>query len=229
MRSLRRPAGLIGFGLAAAFAIAENWSLPEFCWSTWLTGLAYSWACVLTAAVQILFTAGRQRADYEDALPSLRALGPSAFLAGIALAALLAGGIAFYVYTWLFGFYGLFLSVFAEMEPHALFGRNGFINSDFFTPVQHLAGKFWPMVLGTLIANVDGFVQERPWLRIVQPFRSSVMLRIHILTIALPFVSLFAWALFGTAYQPVTIVLLLAVLYFLPQRAGPGQTMAPDR
>jgi hypothetical protein len=229
MRSLRRPAGLIGFGLAAAFAVAENWSLPEFCWSTWLTGLAYSWACVLTAAGQILFTAGRQRADYDAALPFLRALGPAAFLAGIALATLLAGGIAFYIYTWLFGFYGLFLSVFAEMEPHALFGRNGFINSDFFTPVQYLAGKFWPMVLGTLIANVDGFLQERPWLRIAQPFRSNAILRIHILTIALPFVSLFAWALLGTAYQPVTIVLLLAVLYFLPQRAGPGPAVAPDR
>lgn len=76
MRSLRRPAGLIGFGLAAAFAVAGNWSLPEFCWSTSLTGLAYSWACVMTAAAQILATAGRQRADYEDALPFLRAPAP---------------------------------------------------------------------------------------------------------------------------------------------------------
>lgn len=38
--------GIAGFVLAAWFAVVQEWSLPEFCWATWLGGLLYAWLCV---------------------------------------------------------------------------------------------------------------------------------------------------------------------------------------
>jgi len=227
MKSFSNSAGLIGFGLTAVFAVAEKWSLQEFCWSTWLAGLVYSWACVVTAAVQILLTARKQKGAYERYLPFLQRVPPKGFLLGIVPATLLIGWLVLYGYTYLFAFYGLFLSVFAEMEPHSLFGRNGFINSDFFTPVTYLARSFWPMILGALIANAGDFVQSKTWHRILLPFRSNEILRIHVLTIALPFLTLIAWALFRTAYQPVTLVLLIGLFYLLPKKRRQNKMETP--
>ena len=215
---------MIGFGLTSAFAVTEKWSLQEFCWSTWLAGLVYSWACVITAAIQILLTARKEKGTYETSMPFLQRVSPNLFFVGITLAITLIGGIALYGYSYLFAFYGLFLSVFAEMEPHSLFGRNGFINSDFTTPVTYLIGKFWPMVLGTLIANAGDFVKNKTWMGILLPFRSNEILRIHILTLALPFVTLIAWALFKTAYQPITLVLLIGLFYLLPKKRKKNKT-----
>jgi len=215
---------MIGFGLTSAFAVTEKWSLQEFCWSTWLAGLVYSWACVITAAIQILLTARKEKGTYETSMPFLQRVSPNVFYLGIILAITLIGGIALYGYSYLFAFYGLFLSVFAEMEPHSLFGRNGFINSDFTTPVTYLIGKFWPMVLGTLIANAGDFVKNKTWMGILLPFRSNEILRIHILTLALPFVTLIAWALFKTAYQPITLVILIGIFYLLPKKRKKGKT-----
>ena len=215
---------MIGFGLTSAFAVTEKWSLQEFCWSTWLAGLVYSWACVITAAIQILLTARKEKGTYEISMPFLQRVSPNVFFFGITLAITLIGWIALYGYSYLFAFYGLFLSVFAEMEPHSLFGRNGFINSDFTTPVTYLIGKFWPMVLGTLIANAGDFVKNKTWKGILLPFRSNEILRIHILTLALPFVTLIAWALFKTAYQPITLVLLIGLFYLLPKKRKKNKT-----
>ena len=224
MKSFPHSAGIIGFGLTSAFAVTEKWSLQEFCWSTWLAGLVYSWACVITAAIQILLTARRERGTYEISIPFLQRVSPNVYFFGITLATLLIGWIALYGYSYLFAFYGLFLSVFAEMEPHSLFGRNGFINSDFTTPVTYLLEKFWPMIVGTLIANAGDFVKNRAWMGILLPFRSNEILRIHILTLGLPFVTLIAWALFKTAYQPITLVLLIGLFYLLPKKRKKNKT-----
>jgi hypothetical protein len=215
---------MIGFGLTSAFAVTEKWSLQEFCWSTWLAGLVYSWACVITAAIQILLTARKEKGNYEISMPFLQRVSPNVFFVGITLAITLIGWIALYGYSYLFAFYGLFLSVFAEMEPHSLFGRNGFINSDFATPVTYLIGNFWPMILGTLIANADDFVKNKTWKGILLPFQSNEILRIHILTLALPFLTLIAWALFRTAYQPITLVLLIGLFYLLPKKRKKNKT-----
>ena len=217
-------AGIIGFGLTSAFAVTEKWSLQEFCWSTWLAALVYSWACVITAAIQILLTARKEKGTYEISMPFLQRVSPNVFFFGITLAITLIGWIALYGYSYLFAFYGLFLSVFAEMEPRSLFGRNGFINSDFATPVTYLIGRFWPMILGTLIANADDFVKNKTWKGILLPFRSNEILRIHILTLALPFLTLIAWALFKTAYQPITLVLLIGLFYLLPKKRKINKT-----
>ena len=104
------------------------------------------------------------------------------------------------------------------MEPLSLFGRNGFINSDCFTPVTYLAQGLWLMIVATLIANVDDFLQKKPWERILFPFKSNTILRIHVMTIALPFLMMIAWALFKEAYQPFTIVLLIGIFYLLPKK-----------
>ena len=209
---------LIAFVLTSYFAVIQRWSVQEFCWCVWLAGLFYSWTCVIMAAMQIMLTARTQKENYDAKVPFMKRISPEVFALGIIPVTLLVGFIALYFYCYLFSFYGLFLSVFAEMEPHSLFGRDGFINSDFFTPVTYLTGSLWPMILATRIANADDFLQEKPWERIIFPFKSNTILRIHIMTIALPFVMMIAWALFRKAYQPVTIVLLIGVFYLLPKK-----------
>jgi hypothetical protein len=219
MKSLLNIAiNLLAFGLTSYLAIVQKWSVQELCWSVWLAGLFYSWTCVTTSAIQILLTARTQKEYYDTAVPFIKRISLELFALAIIPVTLLVGWIALYLYCYLFSFYGLFLSVFAEMEPHSLFGRNGFINSDFFTPVTYLAENLWPMILATLIANADDFLQKKPWERILFPFKSNTILRIHIMTIALPFLMMIAWALFKEAYQQLTIVLLIGIFYLLPKK-----------
>jgi hypothetical protein len=217
--------GIIGFGVASAFAVNQEWSLPEFCWSTWLTGLVYAWACVVMAALQIVLTARAKKAAYDARLPFLRRLSPDVFLLCVAVMTASVGLLGFRVYTFLFAFYGLFLSVFAEMKPVAFFERNGFINSDFFTPVIYLVDRFWPMAAGALISNWQDFFGDDPWKRLVLPFEKKVI-RLHIMVLALPFLAMIAWALFGEAYQSITILVLMALFYLPAKKARPSD---PER
>jgi len=158
---------LIAFGLTAYLAVVQKWSLQEFCWCVWLAGLFYSWTCVVTAAIQIMLTARTNKDYYDKEVPFMKRVPPEIFTLAIIPVTLLVGFIFLYIYCWIFSFYGLFLSVFAEMPPQDLFGRNGFINSDFFTPVVYLAERVWPMILATLVANADDFIQKNPWQRLV--------------------------------------------------------------
>lgn len=214
MSAPRNPLGYIALGLSCAFAVLEEWSLREFCWSTWLASLAYSWASAASASIRIIHGAKREKHTLEARLGFLRDMSFAAFLPAITLVALIAGGLAFYLYSYLFAFYGLFLSVFAEMEPHALFGRNGFINSDFYTPVAYLLANFWPMIVGTLLANVRDFARGNPWQRFLP---AHEILRMHVLAIGMPFLALIAWALFGDRFQQPTIVVLMCLFYLLPK------------
>ena len=198
LKTAINPYGAIGFGLASIFAVTQEWSLPEFCWGTWLAGLVYSWGCIGTAMVQIILTARSDRAAYDERFPRLQRFSPNVILLGLTVISVITGLIAFRIYSFLFGFYGLFLSVFAEMEPLSLFGRNGFINSDFFTPVIYLVDRFWPMVVGVLIAAREDYFRQNPWKRIFLPLQRE-MLRMHLMILALPFFSMLAWALVGKA------------------------------
>jgi hypothetical protein len=103
----------------------------------------------------------------------------------------------------------------AACEP---FWTNGFINSDFFTPVTYLVHIYWPMILATIAANADGFLRKNPWERIVLPFKYNEILRIHIMILAMPFLAIITWALFKGAYQQLTIVLLIGIFYLLPKK-----------
>jgi hypothetical protein len=211
------PYGAIGFGLASVFSVIQEWSLPEFCWSTWLAGLVYAWVCIITAACQIILTARSEKAVLDERLPFLRSISPGVFLLFAAVISAGTSLIAFHIYSIVFAFYGLFLSVFAEMEPLTLFGRNGFINSDFYSPLTYLAERFWPMAAGVLITGWKEFSPKNPWKRILLPLQKEV-LRMHIMILALPFLSLIAWALFKGAYHSITIVLLMFLFYLLPKK-----------
>lgn len=217
MKTVFNPYGVIGFGLTSYFAVAQEWSLPEFCWGAWLAGLLYAWGCIATASLQIILSARADKAAYEERLPFLQHLSPIVFMFGVTAVSVCVGILAFRIYSFLFGFYGLFLSVFAEMEPHALFGRNGFINSDFFSPVAYLLNLFWPVAVGVLIANWKDLFGKNPWKRIVLPFQREI-LRLHVMILALPFAAMLSWALFKEAYQTITIVILLGLLYLLPKK-----------
>jgi hypothetical protein len=222
LRMAINPYGAIGFGLASVFAVTERWSLPEFCWSTWLTGLVYAWACVISASIQIILTARSNKTAYDERLPFLRRLSPSVFFLGVTGVSVCVGLLALRIYTFLFAFYGLFLSVFSEMEPLSMFGRNGFINSDFFTPVRYLLSLFWPMAAGALMANWEDLILlKNPWKRVLLPFQKE-MVRMHVMILALPVFSLIAWALFREAYQPMTILLLMGIFYLLPRKRTKG-------
>jgi hypothetical protein len=213
-----------GFAVAATFAVTGGWSLPEFCWSTWLAGLVFAWTCVGTGAIQALATAWVRQPRYEAALPFPARIPPAAFPLLVLPLVVALAVVAFHAYAFLFGFYGLFLSFFAEMRPYDLLGRNGFINSDFYTPVTYLLVHYWPMVAGTLLANADTLVRGDPWKRMLVPTGAEVV-RIHVMVVLMPFIALGAWALFGDRYHTVTIVALMGVFYFLPT---PGQAPGGD-
>lgn len=216
---------LVSFFITAYLAVVQQWSVPEFCWCVWLAGLFYSWTCVFTAAIQIMLTSGTNKASYDAEVPFIKRLSPEVFALAIIPVTLLAGFAALYIYCWVFSFYGLFLSVFAEMQPLDLFGRNGFINSDFFTPVTYLAERYWPMIVATLIANADDFMRRQAWERIVLPFRDNQILRIHIMTLALPFLMILTWALFRDAYQQLTIVILIGIFFLIPKKQLKGKNI----
>jgi len=212
--------GLLGFALACYFAVVQQWSLPAFCWGTWLAGLLYTWGCIAACALQIILFARADKATYEERLPFVRQLPPIVYLFGIVVLSVCGGILAFRVYSFFFGFYGLFLSVFAEMEPLVFFGRNGFINSDFFTPVAYLVDLFWPVALAVMIANWEDFFGRKlnPWRRMALPFQQEI-LRLHVMILALPFVAMLSWALFKDAYQTITIVILMGLLCLMPKKA----------
>lgn len=219
---------LVAFGLTSYLAVVQKWSLQEFCWCVWLAGLFYSWTCVVTAVIQIMLTSGSDKQYYDEKLPFMKSVSPEVFVLAIIPVSLLAGFIALYAYSWLFSFYGLFLSVFAAMQPSTLFGPNGFINSDFFTPVTYLADKYWPMIVATLFATAGDFLRNDPWERMVLPFKQNEILRIHLMVLLMPFLALLSWALFKDAYQPLTIILLIGIFFLIPRRHLKGKNGGSD-
>jgi len=210
-----------GFVISAALAVYEQWNLQEFCWSFWICGLLYCWCCVAAGCIRILLPSGRESLvrmlAEKDPLRFMQSVPQSAVLPAMACLSCIIGWLAFYAYSYLFSFYGIFLSVFAEMQPHSLFGRNGFINSDFFTPVVYLAQICWPMALGSVIADRAYLLRCNPWKLLLKPFSRQIAV-IHIAVLTMPFVTLLCWMLFKEAYQPLTMIVLLAVFYFFPRK-----------
>lgn len=138
----------------------------------------------------------------------------------MATAFAIIAGVGFYhLYAYLFGFYGVFLSVFAEMEPHAYFGRNGFINSDFYTPVVHLIERLWPVAVGAVATDLPLALRGSPWRAVRLPF-SLQLLPMHLLVIGLPFASMLLWWALGSDYEIPAVILVLALFHFLPRRSA---------
>lgn len=213
---LRSLAVVGGFALSAGFAIHQQWSLPELCWSFWLSGLFFCWAFVLVGGLRLLLLPPGMIPPRIRQLPVLANLPAAAWRGLIGLGAIGLAAVMYHVYARLFGFYGLFLSVFAEMEPKVFFGRNGFINSDFYTPVAHLLERYWPMVLGAIAADLPLAMTGNPWRVPFKPF-SLQLLRIHLMVLIVPFVSLFFWWLVRDRYHAPAVVVILALFYFLPR------------
>ncbi|MDZ4743370.1 MAG: hypothetical protein SGI98_08140 [Verrucomicrobiota bacterium] len=212
--------GLIGFCISACFALYEKWSMPEFCWSFWLSGVFYCWFLVLAGCIRIILSPRLKEQAALSKMPLFQKLNPLQIQGLLILTCLGVCYAAFYLYTWVFGFYGTFLSVFAEMEPLKYFGRNGFINSDFFTPMTYLLHLFWPMVIGTIASDVKYVFTENPWKIVFKPF-SSRLIMVHIMVVGVPIISLLTWAIFRESYQPVTIIILLAIFSFMPRDKKP--------
>ena len=227
---MRRPTAFhfAGLLLAAPIAVARDWSLAEFCWSVWLAGLLFTWICILTAGVQIAATASVWRTRFERDIPALARLSRVSAVSLILAVVACAMVAAFWGYTFAFALYGSLLSFFAEMEPYSLFGRNGFINSDFWTPVRYLLDNFWAMSIGAIVAYWRDLVRSNPWKRMLLPLATEVV-RVHIMVVVMPFIALIAWAAFPTSYQPVVIVLLMIVFYLLPRRSRPSSPHAAAR
>jgi hypothetical protein len=213
--------------VAAPVAVAGDWSLAEFCWSTWFAGLMITWLCVLSGGLQIVATAPQARAWLDRHVPALGRLPRPATIALTVTAGTALTAVAFLAYTHAFGLYGLLLSFFAEMEPHALFGRDGFINSDFWTPVGYLAVNFWAMSLGIVVAYGRQIMRTDPWKRMLLPFASEVI-RVHVMVVVMPFLALIAWGAFRESYQSVVIVLLMAGFYILPGQSRELQSIAAE-
>ena len=215
----------MGFVLSAAFAAVEGWSLHELCWGLWLAGLVSSWALLVAGATRIALA---PRAALPSRLldqPWFAALPPWVWR-GLAPSLAIVVGVAFYhFYASLFGFYGIFLSVFAEMEPHAYFGRNGFINSDFSTPVVYLLERLWPVAAGAVITDLPLALTGNPWRAVRLPF-SVQLLPIHLLVIGLPFMTLLLWWAVGADYQTPAVILVLALFHFMP-RPVPAEPRRP--
>ncbi|MBL7084567.1 MAG: hypothetical protein ISS43_00470 [Candidatus Omnitrophica bacterium] len=216
--SITPLAGLAGLGFNAGYAIVHHWSLQEFCWSIWLAALFFSWACVAVDSIRIILDFRHQKEVLELKISLLKNVSGGVFLVVMCPVVILAAWATFCIYNYLFTFYGCFLSVFAEMEPHSFFGRNGFINSDFFSPVMYLTTKFWPMIIGLLISDLDIFIKGTTWRLMLLPFRSGEIIKIHIMVIIMPFLCLLAWAISKNAYQPITITLLMGVFYLVQIR-----------
>ncbi|HPB32501.1 MAG TPA: hypothetical protein PLB62_13685, partial [Candidatus Sumerlaeota bacterium] len=108
-----------------------------------------------------------------------------------------------------------------------LFGKNGFINSDFFTPVTYLALKFWPMVLGSLAANAEYLFRRASSRKFLVSLQAEI-LRIHVLIVALPFLTLLVWTAFKASYQSVAVVLLNAIFFLMPGKDADVETAGID-
>jgi len=218
------PTVLSGLVLSIAFTLANDVSLAEFAWTFWLVGLYSSYISAGRFAVRTVLN----RDSLRERIPPLSSLEPRTLL-WVSVALALAGGLALaYVFTYVFGFYGIMLSVWVQLQPEALFGRNGFINSDFWTPVLHLTRLYWPLVAGQIISESSAlFGRPQPGTESFAPERQIVVL--HVFVLALPFVAMLSYALLGAQYETLSIVILLILKsLFDLGRLGTGRRKAAE-
>lgn len=218
------PSVLSGLALSIAFTLSRDVSLAEFAWTFWLVGLYSSYISAGRFSVRtVLF-----RDSLRERIPPLSPLEPRTLL-WVSLALAIVGGLALaYVFTYIFGFYGIMLSVWVQLQPETLFGRNGFINSDFWTPVLYLTRLYWPLVVGQIISESSAlFGRPQPGSESFAPERQIVVL--HVFVLALPFVAMLSYALLGAQYETLSIVILLVIKsLFDLGRLGGGQRRAGD-
>jgi len=207
-----------GFIISIAAAYYYQWNLQEYCWTVWVSSLYFSYAYLLSWIINLILSSTEIKEIAVVKFEYMKKIPGSIFLIIIAAATLFAGYLFFYVYTWIFGFYGIFLSVFAEMEPLSLFGRNGFINSDFFTPLAYLTEKMWPMIVGTIISGQEILFAKKDLKKTLIPFHESRILSIHLMVVLMPFATIIAWMIAGDDYHFPVIFFLNGLFFIIPVR-----------
>jgi hypothetical protein len=202
-----------GFLISAGFALHEDWSYQSLCWSFWVAGLVYCWVFGFVGALRtVLLIAQPHPPGWLPARPQAWLWRLLVATGGVGL-----GVAAYYIYSYAFAFYGLFLSVFAEMGPPELFGRNGFINSDFHTPVIWLLERYWPLVLGTVVTDAPSAFSGDPVRTAFKPFNRQLLL-MHIMAIGLPFILLLLWPVMGDRYAQGAVIAVLVLFHFFPRK-----------
>jgi hypothetical protein len=208
-----------GFLLMCVSALYYGWTMQELSWSFWVASLVTCWVLIVWVPVLVVL---RCLGGSTDCLGPPPVRGPSeafhrifqwnrwAFFPIL----LLACYALFYIYTKLFVGYGLFLSFFAAMEPEIFFGPNGFINSDFFSPVQYLTQRYWPGIVGTLVAQISIILSKAPLELLTLPISGS-LIRLHVVILTAPFLGMLAFAL--GAYQGIMVPFVLFAFYYTPR------------
>lgn len=194
----------------------QKWSLQEFCWILWICGLYFSWFCATAGTIILIFSGNKIKKILEERLIFLKNISNFLFFLFSFIFSSVLGYLIFYVLSFIFSFYGIFLSVFAEMEPLKFFGKNGFINSNFYDPVIFLTKKYYIIIISTIISNLGLFLERDYKKLLFLPFKSLEILKIHIMVILLPFLSLFFYLIFKEKYQIFVIFLISFLFYFFP-------------
>lgn len=218
---------LAGFLLAAPVAVYQGWQLQEFCWSVWIAALVLTWVSVLSASIRMLGRAGPSRQSLLNHFPGVSQVPQTVFSLIFTVAVFGFATLACQLVAFIFGFYGLFLSFFAEMEPHVFFGRNGFINSDFYGPVLYLLESYWPLVVAVLIANANTVFSSCSRGDALNQI-SAPVLRIHVFVVLQPFLAILFWLIFGENYHTPAVLALMALLHW-PQGKRPTPVSAETR
>ena len=196
-----------------ALAVFNEWKLNEFCWIVWVSGLLFSIMCSLAGFFHLLFDLKYQSYFLSKYVPFYLSSKKVLFLSLIVCVGFIASFAAALFYIHIFGFYGLFLSVFARMEPLSLFGENGFINSNIFVAVKYLVEKYFYIIIFSLIADFVFIFKVDLWSKIFLPFKSKEIVKIHIMTVLLPFISLFFFMLVKDKYNTPAIIVFLCIFY----------------
>ncbi len=196
-----------------SLAVFEGWKLNEFCWIVWVTGFLFSLLCSLTGFFHLLFDLKHQSDFLSNYVPFSFYSKKALFLLSIVFVGFAASFLTALVYIYIFGFYGIFLSVFARMEPLNLFGENGFINSNIFVAVKYLIEKYFYIIIFSLVADLIFIFKVDPWSKIFLPFKSKEIVKIHLMTIMLPFVSLLFFIILKEKYHTPVIIVFLIIFY----------------
>lgn len=197
-----------GFAISAGFTLTSDLSLAGFCWSFWLVGLYSAYFAAVRFAVRVFV---HRHALLKERFAPTATIAPTTLML-IAIAVSVGVGFALlYAASWIYGFYGLFLSVWVRMPPEELFGPNGFINSDFWTPVTYLTRAYYPLVIGQLVSEAAWLLSTGSLWGTETGTPERRIVTLHVMILALPFAAMFSWMLLQGRYETLTLMILLAI------------------
>ncbi len=211
--------GIAGFTLVAVLAVAEGWTLRDFCWSNWLAGLLYGWFCIVAAVVQIVLIEVFHIGSYPEKMAFFQTKSSPGRAVAMTMACLTTALVAYHFYSAFFLHLAVLISMllndnlFNPLNSSKLAGVD-----NAFDLVAYLLRDFWPIAAGMILTRWEDFVRGNPWKRIFVPLDKNLILT-HILILGAIFCGLIAQTFFAENYQSITIVIVLGVMFFWPQSA----------